>query len=487
MNILNERGLFWWYGEPLADQQFAPDTAVVGHLTLDEHGLAHLELDGILPVGNQSPFPIVGFDPMIDGKSIQGILKGSNQHIRLLNLRGDGGSFSTRGISYGRYIAETCIVSDTAFPENLDISSVGGLDVNLKGFEEWLGLRSIEVTKEPGGEVSALYHQQDNLDYPLANGKLSIRHCISSPFFKKERLHTVTLKEVVFLEYTFLEKLILENTKAEYRLLEDLLILLTNSEYSLDWPSISLGDDERRYQLYFWRQRNLTPPPGLYECYPNFNLIRENFGTIFARWRQQRGELGPAIYLYLGLRRGQPIYVENRFVNLIWAVETFHRIKNPEHHTATKLRARAARILAKFTDEDLKWLTGKLKHPEPSLEDRIFETVSSLPLSLDKKNVRSFAKGCADRRNEISHHGGQRQGGNSSDFIADLEKKSDALEYLHHALLLQELQIGEKIASNYIFNNYKSYRIKHALVEVGLLNKSVLKPPDMPIPKLKEA
>jgi len=65
----------------------------------------------------------------------------------------------------------------------------------------------------------------------------------------------------------------------------------------------------------------------------------------------------------------------------------------------------------------------------------------------------------------------------------DLEKKSDALEYLHHTLILQELQLGDELVSNYIYNSYKSYLIEAALVEVGLLDKSFLKPPGMPIPK----
>jgi ApeA N-terminal domain 1 len=199
------------------------------------------------------------------------------------------------------------------------------------------------------------------------------------------------------------------------------------------------------------------------------------------------------IYLYLGQRRGHRIYLENRFVNLIWGVETFHRVKHPEHPTASKLKERSERILAKFTKEDLenkttkvdiKWLAGKLKHSEPSLEDRIFETITSLPLGLKQKAIRHFARSCADRRNDISHYGGQRQKGKNNDFIMDLAKKSDALEYLYHALLLQELQLEEQIVKNYIYDSYKSFRIKHALVEVGLLDKGILKPPAMPVPPM---
>jgi ApeA N-terminal domain 1 len=290
LNILDERGLFWWHDEPLPDRQFAPDSCVPGHLIIDEHGLSHLELDGALTVDEKTFFPMMGDDPAIHGKSIKGLLKGNKQHIVLCELRRDGGLGNAAGLSYERYVAYNCIASDISFPENEDISHIGSLEVNLQGFEEWLGLRSIEVISEQGG-VSATYQKQDDLEYSLPNGKMSIRYFINRQPLPKVLRHTVTLKEAVFLRHTFSEKLTLEESKAEYRLLEDLLILLTNSEYSLDWPSISLSDDGRSYKLYFWRHRNPAPSPDRFECYPNFHLIRENFGEIFARWREQQDKL----------------------------------------------------------------------------------------------------------------------------------------------------------------------------------------------------
>lgn len=78
MSILDERGLFWWHDEPLADRQFAPDSAVTGHLIIDEHGVARLELDGVLLIGGKPSSPLLmGDDSAIRGRSLRGILKGS--------------------------------------------------------------------------------------------------------------------------------------------------------------------------------------------------------------------------------------------------------------------------------------------------------------------------------------------------------------------------------------------------------------------------
>jgi hypothetical protein len=139
MNILDERGLFWWHDEPLPDRQFAPDSCVPGHLIIDEHGLSHLELEGGLTVGDKFVSPVMDDGPVIHGKSIKGLLKGGdNRHIVLCELSRDGGLINTAGLSYERYLAYSCIASDVTFHDDEDISHIGSLQINLQGFEEWL-------------------------------------------------------------------------------------------------------------------------------------------------------------------------------------------------------------------------------------------------------------------------------------------------------------------------------------------------------------
>ena len=488
MNILEGRGLFWWHGEPLADRQFAPNSSVSGHLVIEKDGRASLELDGVLLIGERPAFlPLVGDDPAIQKKSIQGILKGGNQHVLLCEIRRDGGRLSSAGISYERYLADTCLVGETDVPGQDAQPQASGLVVNLKGFEEWLGLRSIDIAREREPEsLSANYKKHDDIDYPLDSGKLSFRHYIDGPIYGKRKDHTLTLREVVLLYYTFPKNLALEDTTAQYRLLEDFLILLTDSEHSLDWPEILISSSDRTYRLYFWRDRNPAPAPGMFECWPNFPLIRDSLGRVFTNWKEKRDIFGPAFYLYLGTRRGQQAYTENLFVNLIWGIESFHRIKHPESASTIKLRERIGRILAKVAKpdvadqvmkRDIKWLIGKLKYAaEPPLETRIFEMIKSLPLGLEEARCRQFAKSCADRRNDLSHYGGQRTGTKYDEFVLDLVRKSHALAYLSHALILRELELGESIVKGYVDSSSKSYRIKSALVEVNLMDREVLKP-----------
>jgi hypothetical protein len=59
------------------------------------------------------------------------------------------------------------------------------------------------------------------------------------------------------------------------------------------------------------------------------------------------------------------------------------------------------------------------------------------------------------------------------------EKKSRALSILYHMLILHEIGVDKKMFNCWIHEGFRSYPIKTAFVEVGLLDKSVLEPRDI--------
>jgi hypothetical protein len=76
------------------------------------------------------------------------------------------------------------------------------------------------------------------------------------------------------------------------------------------------------------------------------------------------------------------------------------------------------------------------------LKERITQVIMSLPLDLEKDRCEQFGEQCGQRCNDISHYGGRRDNSSSYDeFHGDLYFKSEALFYLLHALILQELGI----------------------------------------------
>ena len=101
-----------------------------------------------------------------------------------------------------------------------------------------------------------------------------------------------------------------------------------------------------------------------------------------------------------------------------------------------------------------------------------------MKINLDEDRVRNFAKKCVQLRNDISHFGGQREPGMGTEFIKELELRSDAISYLYQALLLQEIGIENDLLRYHVFEAFKSYPIKKTLVDVGLLDKSIIESPN---------
>lgn len=456
--------------------QFAPDSSIAGTLKINGDGRIDLELHGVLPNEHGAWGALANSGkPVAPERSIHGILKGSGRSVLLSGITRNGAHVSTAGISYEKFFAEHALLGRGALKQEELPVWFRTLVIELKGFEQWLTLRGIECDRTRT-TLTTRYEAPQDVTYPLEDGTLGLRYDMSGPYLGKSRTRRLELVESASIEYIPRARLSLKEAKEQYCLLADLFIVLTGSSYRLDWPVLTDAESDNRYQFVFMRQSSTAKAPELHECWTTFPAIKESFGEIVARWRKKREEFGPGIALYLGTQRESGLYAENRFVNLVWGIEALHRRRTPAAEVPTPLEEKIARILAQIErQKDRSWLEGKLEHAaEPSLEARIFETFSGLPLGLDADAVRKFSTVCAGRRNQISHFGGQRPTEDYREFILDLSRKSDALHYLYHAFLLQEIGVDPEIVRKFVYNGFRSFPIKFALTEVGLLPKSAL-------------
>jgi hypothetical protein len=479
-HILEETGYFWWSDVAVPQGQWAPETSIAGKLSIDDTGRIRLELDGVLPNkhGPMAAFADPGM-PLPPEKGIHGLLKVSNKFVLLSELYGNGGRFHSNGISYERYAALHCLTCDGPSLGSADSPRFTGLEVEMTGFEEWLRLGNF-TSKRTKSRITAQYKAPKDISYPLDDGRLEVKYGLVGPYPGVRRDSKLSITEFAKICLFPKNSSSLTEMKDQYALLVDFFILLTGSDYSPGFPMLIAGRGKRRKRFQFYFPRNhssASEPPAWHECWTNFLQLRETFGVVFSTWRERRQQLGRGIYLFLGTRRGMQLYEEHRFVMLIWGLESLHRRRAQPARGSEKLQAKINRIVSQIElPKDNKWLERQLEHAgEPSLEQRIFETFRGLPLDIKDEPLRKFAKDCADKRNDISHHGGQRNDENYGDAVKDLHKKSEALTYLYQVLLLREIGVDDEILKFDVYRSFFSYRIKVALVEVGLLLPEVLK------------
>lgn len=471
--MLEEHGRFWWHDEPIPEGSWAPESSQIGTLKIDNQGSAILELHGFFPGDSVSPI----FDNIArlrkEPRCIQGIIKSNNKYILLINVQGAGGSFRSCGISFPRYFSARYLISDDSFPQGT--LKFQKMEISLKGFEQWLRLASITFEREPE-RISATYEKPQKISYPLEEGELFVQYDLHQQYNLLQK-HTLSMSESAFFVYHPKEEKCLEDMEKQFLLVQDLLILLTGSDFPLEWPT--LVTNKAKYQYYFSRMKGSSNPPEWQECWTNFIQIRKDFGRIFCIWREKREIFGPGFYLYIGTLRQVKLYSEHRFMNLIWGLESFDRRKFNEE-PSKKIQEKIQRILGGVKQtKDRTWLEKRLKFAhEPALEARIRKILSVLPFDFKKESLQKFSEKCARYRHDITHFGGQRNTLNYSDFVIDLEKMSKALSYLFHAVILLELSVDKEI----IKSNPLSWKMNHSLVEAGLLDKEILHIPNSALP-----
>ncbi len=472
MTILDDRGIFWWNDEDVPDKNFAPEGSIGGKLTIDDNGSVRLELDGIMPSDNH-PFEALVNSGQDINRNIQGLLTNTG-HVLLMNMFKSGGTVRTDNVSREKYVARQCLVSQSAFPRDRNAPiKYSAITIDLKGYESWMWLKSINITRQRNSLI-AKYKAPRDRTFILPFGKLYIEHDLLGPYLGHHHGRELALKEIARLNLRLSKSISTGECLKYYQIAQDLLIILTSSDYSLDWPDVIIQGKKQSAKLYFMHVRSDAKPPEAHECIISFPKIADSFGDLYAAMVERREQYGPGIYLYLATRRGMKMIVEHRFVNLIWGLEALNRQDAGASGTEVNmaLANKIQRILSQISAKrDRDWLQGKLRHAsEPSLSERLLSIFSGLPLPFNEAALKNFCIECQSRRNDISHFGGHREMGKTYDqFMHDISKKSDALSALYHLHLLTLIGVDKErfeLATNH---NWAMTKIEWALRAVGLL------------------
>ncbi len=187
---------------------------------------------------------------------------------------------------------------------------------------------------------------------------------------------------------------------------------------------------------------------------------------------------GPGFYLRFGPLRNTSTYIEHGFVNLIWGIESLHRIAHPDLKGSTSVSDMVERfrkiIEAQKTtlnSDERRWLDRTTKAAsEPNLKDRIEDLFSKLPWRIEASGLAEFADECAHRRNDLSHHGGPRNDGNLTyeTFLLQLRTLSGALSVLYHAALLQKIGFDDGTLLLPLEHNPVRSRLRQLLANAAL-------------------
>jgi ApeA N-terminal domain 1 len=133
-----------------------------------------------------------------------------------------------------------------------------------------------------------------------------------------------------------------------------------------------------------------------------------DFQDTVERWLNVSDELDSVCNLFFGIMYNSSMYLEQEFLNMVQAVESYHRrrMKNnvlPKSEHKARVRA----ILSEAPDEYRDWLKEILNYSnEPRLKHRLSELFDKVEIVLSSliSSKEEFSKKVADTRNYLTHY-----------------------------------------------------------------------------------
>ncbi|MBR7197557.1 HEPN domain-containing protein [Pseudomonas sp. 14A] len=460
---VNDHGLFWWAGSEYTDGYAA------GLLTIDASGIISLELHQTLP--GRSGAEAIFRQELASEVGIVGCLKATGHYVLLKGLQTNGGRSGL--ISYENFTAEECFICQ----KQIDSENFTKLKVSLDGLQEWVRPGKVTCEGPLNNKISIELECNSTETWKTDTGHVELRHHFTG---NKPSRYSSTLNVGLVSELTYTPVLAVSSQAIIewYRAIQDLLLILTNCTLTLKWPQLiwSCQGDDLVVQYYFRRHEPIDNKIAWHQTLLPFSRIREIFGAMIDKWIIARKSLGPGINLYLGTRRNFRLYAEHRFVNLVWGLEALGRRSDPSESDETKVNEKIKkftsiiRSVEGLNSGDRNWLKGLMKRSgERPLSERLFEELSPVAINIPDENLRRFCKRCADLRNDLSHHGGERMPGEYETFLAGILSNSEALSKLYLLVILRILGVSVDEIKRIMYRDPGSSVFKLSFVQAGLL------------------
>lgn len=139
-----------------------------------------------------------------------------------------------------------------------------------------------------------------------------------------------------------------------------------------------------------------------------FRDISEQFESFLKNWFKKIELLEPIYNLYFGTLYNPRMYLENRFLSLVQAIESYHRrvIKNYEL-PEDRHKKRIAEILNVVPNNHKKWLKWQLKYSnESALRQRLSDILKQNSKVIDEfiDDKKLFIDKITDTRNYLTHY-----------------------------------------------------------------------------------
>jgi len=412
----------WWLPE-------SPEKQVSGSLTFSPDGGATVDLMGFLakPVRERARKFEVVLGVSSDGKD-----------ITLLDCLEFKGSLTSKLQTSSLYVSRSFVGTHFIKADDVKFKKVS---VRYTYLDEWVGISGFDIDIL-SDVISVKYRQPRPIETNI-NGdyKLSIGFAYSGP--------TVTYlvqKEASMKQRTWItiessqERCLDEYLDIIHRLQDFLTLAISEPVYPLELEGETESskmelDGHTIYEPVKVCYRQSTVPakeagPLQLDMLFNFKDFFDRFSSLISRWFSSFEELQSAMDLYFGSLYNPRTYLEHKFLSIVQALESYHRLKVrrnelPEQEHNNRLKNVMDAVQMQYKE----WLEEKLRYSnELTLRTRLKELLNAYPeiVSSAADDKHEFVTKVVDTRNYLIHH--------------DPESKSKAVDGERLSILARRLR-----------------------------------------------
>jgi len=300
---------------------------------------------------------------------------------------------------------------------NYRLAAFCSASVDLPGIAEWLGVTGLSIERPfDNDRLSLTYELPSDITVVLTDDlSLAFRFWWRAPFSSSKRL-VAQVEQGVRLKVTSAQGAGYHDLYSTLTRLSNFFTLVLN--HLLSFREVTVESDEFLIETPDSSLRQpIVSTAGSYERATTsrelhthemlfrFSDIESNFATMIRTWYERYELLKPALNIYFSLERRETVYMEQRFLSLVQALEALHRRTNPIGASSTHT-TRLEEILGAAPEAHREWLKRELAYShEPSLRRRLTDLLKPFRAIFGNERERNrFVSRVVDTRNYLTHY-----------------------------------------------------------------------------------
>ncbi len=308
---------YWW----LPDN---PDNKVPGALKVNQSEGAQLELTGSLDSMENRLFRFEGQDIILGFTS-------NGKTVTLYKCISTNASMSFPGM-YIQKFSPQFIFTGRHYNSKDEIRFCK-IHVRYLHFDQWLYVSGFQVkSNAEKGKLRVEYESPESIELAnLSDLTITVQFGVTSPILALDKI-TITQKSTVCFESKNEPKGFFDWLEVHGRFQDFLSLAALSPIYPtvIEAEPILCEGEKDTHQKVEWYYQLATKPDtakirSYYDMLVPYADISHDIGRYLANWYEKADQLKPVMDYFFSTMYAQKLYVEHRFLNLIGAIEFYHR------------------------------------------------------------------------------------------------------------------------------------------------------------------